>query len=127
MLGGTGETVTASLRTLAVFGALATVSTVIPLLTPVAVPLWPLAFLVGVFVLRRRFSRVEQRRACLTLAVVAALVLVVEMLVAPTYVQQTFLGYAIAAEVVVAVVLGGLAYAGAQIDAIVGHFAPRRV
>lgn len=124
---GNGHAWVASLRVLATFGALATVSTVVPLLTPVAIPLWPLAFLVGLSVLRRRFSRTDQRRACLSLAAVAAAVLVVELLVAPSYLQQTFLGWCVAAQVVIAMLLGGLAYAGARIDTIVEHIVPRRV
>lgn len=134
MRGGSGEGIAepsgtawvASLRLVATFGALATVSTVAPLLTPVSVPLWPLAFVVGVFVLRRRFSRTEQRRACLSLAAVASVVLVAELLVAPSYLQQTYLGWCVAAQLVIAMLLGGLAYAGARIDAIVEHLVPRR-
>ena len=124
---GTGSPWVSSLRVVATFGALATVSTLVPLLTPVAIPLWPLAFAVGLLVLRRRFPRTEQRRACRSPAVVAPVVLVAELLVAPSYLQQTFLGWCIAAEVIIAMLLGGLAYAGARIDAIVEHLVPQRI
>ena len=125
--GGFGQAWVASLRSVATFGALATVSTVVPLLTSVAVPLWPLAFAVGVFVLRRRFPRTEQRRACLSLAAVAALVMVTEMLVAPNYFQQTHVVLCAVGKTVFAALLGGLAYASARIDDLVGRLVPARV